>query len=163
MSLSKARLLLLVACTALLASCDFTPIHDDGQLDGITNQTTVQVTGRREGFILEHLLRQRFGVVYDQAEYDLSVNLNVSTRQGPLQGEDTHRYLLVGNADLLLVDNKTGGVLLEDSIDATSSWNEKDRSFANRAAFDDANERLLTLLAERIHTRILASGLSRQS
>lgn len=158
MSLSERGLWLVAVCALLLPSCDFEPVHHSGATShDFVNTTKVQVAGRQEGFILEHMLRQRLGVVHDADNaYELTVDLDIHRQQGPLLGKDDSRYFLNGSADIVLSDSATGDVLMTDRVLATASWNESDRAIASKAGSDDARERLLIMLAERIHTRMLA-------
>jgi len=164
--LSSRPTLIAGLCAALVTGCDlagFVPAHKQEESSGptasigvISNMTTVEVAGEREAFILEHMLRQHLGVVYDNPGYTLAVDLKVSTREGPLIGKDTRRYIRVGTADISLQASDTGRLILEDSISATASWDETRWLTVNQAAFDDVNERVLTILADRIHSLLLA-------
>ncbi len=157
------RTLIVGLYAALVTGCGFTPAYKQEEAGGPTASigavsavTSVEVAGEREAFILEHMLRQRLGAVYDTPHYTLAVTLEVSTREGPLIDTDRMRFIRVGMADIVLRDSETGQLVLADRTHATATWDETRWSTVNRAAFDDVNERVLTLLADQIHSLLLA-------
>ncbi|MCY4260269.1 MAG: hypothetical protein OXC91_08415 [Rhodobacteraceae bacterium] len=162
---SSRTIFIAVLGAILLVGCDFEPAHKQGaesekvsSIAVLSHKTTIAVRGEREGFILEHMLRENLGSTAADPLYTLTVDLNVSTREGPLVGRDVNRYIRVGTASIILEESGTGRLMLTDSISATATWDQTRWAAVNQASFDDATARVLTILADRIHHLLLAQA-----
>ena len=155
MSWFKSALL----CLAL-AACGFTPVYGpDGAGTALQNRVLVDPPVDREGFLLVRRLEDRLGRTGDAA-YRLSVDLAVTQENRAIDPDgDIRRFHLIGEATYALRDTETDGVLHEGTVDDFVGYSATGTTVATLAARRDAQERLMTILADQIVLQLQASAL----
>lgn len=144
---------------AALAGCGFTPAYGPkGGAAALQNQILFDEPGTRDGYVLVRHLENRLGRA-QAARFGLSVSLTTS-EEGLAYTQDAQitRYDLVGKAVYALRDLGTGKVLTSGTVDSFTGYSTTGSTVATLAAEKDARERLMTILADQITTRLLASA-----
>lgn len=155
MSSFNRRSFLIMA--AALSGCGFTPAYGPGG-GAARLQSRVQVDelNTRDGYILVRQLEHRLGRA-QAARFGLSIAIDTS-EDGLAYTSDAKitRYNLVGKATYALRDLATGEVLTTGTVDSFTGYSTTGTTVATLAAEGDARERLMTILADQITTRLLA-------
>ena len=147
--------------TAALAGCGFTPAYGpDGGASALQGRVEVDEPNTRNGYVLVRHLESRLGRA-QSPRYGLSVALTTSEEGlGYTQDAKITRYDLVGKATYALRDLSTGEVLTSGTVDSFTGYSTTGSTVATLAAERDARERLMTILANQITTRLLAAAPS---
>lgn len=159
MSLFDRRALL---CLPLaLAACGFQPVYGTGGTGG-TLQNRVQVSEPDEvdGYLVARRLEERLGQA-PTPTYRLT--LKVRTKRDALavnRSSNINRYNLIGEADYVLVQTDTGRIVTSGEVTNFTGSSATGTTVATLAAERDARERLMTLLADQIVTRLLSTDLT---
>ncbi|WP_415401225.1 LPS assembly lipoprotein LptE [Tateyamaria sp. SN3-11] len=146
-------------CLAL-AACGFTPVYGPGGA-GTQLQNRVQVDRPidRDGFLLVQRLEERLGRAGDPA-YTLAVDLNVGREARAIDSDgDIRRFHMIGDATYTLTEMATGAVVRSDTVDNFVGYSATGTTVATLAAQRDAQERLMTILADEIVLQLQASAL----
>lgn len=143
-----------------LASCGFTPVYGPGGAGtALQNRVLVDQPDDRAGFLLVQRLEERLGRAGDPA-FRLSVDLGVREEARAIDPEgDIRRFHLIGTAAYTLSDSGTGTVVRADTVDTFVGYSATGTTVATLAARRDAQERLMTILADQIVLRLQASDL----
>lgn len=155
MSWFKAALL----CLAL-ASCGFAPVYGPGGSGAaLQNRVLVDPPVDREGYLLVRQLEDRLGRTGDAA-YRLSVVLSLAQEDRAIDPDgDIRRFHLIGTATYSLKDAATGDVLRADVVDDFVGYSATGTTVATLAARRDAQERLMTILADQIVLQLQGTQL----
>ncbi len=155
MSLSKRAFLLL--SLAAVAACGFTPVYGpQGGAGALQNRVAVQAPDSRAAYLLTQRLEQRLGRA-TAPTYLLDTGLTITQeRMAVTTNNITTRFNLVGRLVYRLRDAGTGAVLNEGRVDSFTGYSATGSTVATRAAERDAQERLMTILADQLVTRLLA-------
>ncbi|WP_299683866.1 LPS assembly lipoprotein LptE [uncultured Tateyamaria sp.] len=146
-------------CLAL-AACGFTPVYGpEGAGSALQNRVLVDPPIDRQGFLLVRRLEDRLGRTGDAA-YRLSVDLSITQEDRAIDPDgDIRRLHLIGMATYKLTDAATGAVISADSVDDFVGYSATGTTVATLAARRDAQERLMTILADQIVLQLQASAL----
>ncbi|MEL7260093.1 MAG: LPS assembly lipoprotein LptE [Pseudomonadota bacterium] len=149
----------LFLCLAL-AACGFAPVYGpEGTGTALQNRVIVDPPVDREGFLLVRQLEDRLGRTGDAA-YRLSVNLTVAQENRAIDPDgDIRRFHLIGTATYELRDAETGTVVRADAVDDFVGYSATGTTVATLAARRNAQERLMTILADQIVLQLQATQL----
>jgi len=158
MSLPNFRALLLVL--PLLAACGFTPVYGPGGTGGaLQNRVLVTAPEDRNSFVLTREIETRLGRANTPA-YGLDVTITTTEERIAIDREgNTTRFNLVGVADYALRDTATGQIVTSGTVENFTGYSATGTTVATLAGEQDAQERLMTILAEQIVTRLYAADL----
>ena len=150
---SVPRRTLLAACLAL-AACGFEPVLEEGAAPGIGVLIDPDAPVSELDFFYRARLVERIGPA-EGAPLTLSYEIATDTvRQAITPDRVTERFLINGLVRWTLSD-PTGEVARGDAI-ADSSFSSTGSTVATAAAERDAQRRLMTALADRTLTAVLA-------
>lgn len=154
-----ARIGAFLVCLAL-ASCGFTPVYGpNGAGTVLQNRVLVDQPDDRAGFLLVQRLEERLGRAGDPA-FRLAVDLDVQEEERAIDPEgDIRRFHLIGRAAYTLSQAGTGVVIRADALDTFVGYSATGTTAATLAARRDAQERLMTILADQIVLSLQASDL----
>ena len=158
MSLPNFRALILVL--PLLAACGFTPVYGPGGTGGaLQNRVLVTAPEDRNSFVLTREIETRLGRANAPA-YGLDVPITTSEARLAIAREgNTTRFNLVGVADYALRDTATGQIVTSGTVENFTGYSATGTTVATLAGEQDAQDRLMTILAEQIVTRLYAADL----
>ncbi|WP_300032692.1 LPS assembly lipoprotein LptE [uncultured Roseobacter sp.] len=159
MSLYSRRALI---CLPLaLAACGFTPVYSPGGSgSGLQNRTLVDEPDTENGYLITRRIEERLGRAADPG-YRLSVD--VSTRQESLAVDregDITRFNVLGTADYTLIDTASGRIVTSGSVDNFTGYSATGTTVATIAAEEDAQKRLMVLLADQVIIRLFSTDLT---
>lgn len=144
-----------------LAACGFAPVYGTGASGGrLQNSVEVSNPDDVESFLVTRRLEERLG---RSATPTYRLGLTVSTRREGLavnSESNINRFNLLGEAKYVLVEQATGRVVTSGTVDNFTGSSATGTTVATLAAERDALERLMTLLADQIVTRLLSADLS---
>lgn len=154
--MSWSKLLLVLP---FLAACGFTPVHGpNGVGTALQNNLLVDEPATRQGFFLTRQIEDRLGRANDPA-FGLAVTLKTSEEALAIDADgDIARYNILGTADYTLRDIATGAIVGSGTVSGFTGYSTTGTTVASLAAQRDATERLMTLLADQIITRLYASA-----
>lgn len=141
------RHFLVAALSFFLAACGFTPLYATGSGAG---DITVEEIDGRAGFALRKALLQRLaiGVPGIDEAAQLTVDLSTDFERLTLQpDESAARTDVTARAQYVL---NMGDRVISGRVRSTTSYQAPDQPFADIPAQVDAEERAMTLLAQRI-------------
>ena len=159
MSLFDRRTLLMLPL--VLGACGFSPVYSTGG-SGNALQNSVQIAepNTRDSFLLTQRLEERLGRSSVPA-YKLALNVRTFEEDLAVDSEgNIARFNLLGEANYSLVEQDTGRVVTSGSVDNFTSYSTTGTTVATLAAKRDAQQRLMTLLADMIVVRLLSADLS---
>lgn len=144
----------------VLASCGFQPVYGpNGAGSALQNRVLVDQPDDRTGFLLVQRLEERLGRASDPA-FRLAVVLNLREEDRAIDPDgDIRRIQLIGRATYTLTDSSVGTVISENTVDTFVGYSATGSTVATLAARRDAQERLMTILADQIVLRLQASAL----
>ncbi|WP_415919230.1 LPS assembly lipoprotein LptE [Tateyamaria sp. SN6-1] len=151
--------LCLILCLAV-AACGFAPVYGpNGTGAALQNNVLVDPPVDREGFFLVRQIEDRLGRAGDPA-YRLAVALTVDQEDRAIDPDgDIRRFHLIGVATYTLTDATTGAVIRSDAVDDFVGYSATGTTVATLAARRDAQERLMTILADQIVLQLEATQL----
>jgi len=143
-----------------LGACGFQPVYGpNGSGTLLQNRVLVDQPDDRTGFLLVQRLEERLGRAGDPA-YRLAVDLAVREEARAIDPQgDIRRFHLIGSAAYTLSDAGNGAVIRADTVDSFVGYSATGTSLATLAARRDAQERLMTILADQIVLQLQASAL----
>lgn len=148
-------------CRALLLSlalgaCGFEPVHTSG--GGFYGKVAVAAPETRESYLLVRRLEERIGRT-GVAEYELALALEILEQGLAIDAEgDVRRFHLVGRVEYALRALETGEIATSGSVNGFTGFSTTGTTVASLAAERDAHERLMTMLADQIITRLQAAS-----
>ncbi|MEM9575464.1 MAG: LPS assembly lipoprotein LptE [Pseudomonadota bacterium] len=159
MSLFDRRALLCLPLT--LAACGFQPVYGTGGAgNALQNSISVSVPGDVDAYMLTRRLEERLGRATVPA-YRLSVDVDTKREALAVNTDsNTNRFNLIGDASYVLVETATGRIVTSGEVDNFTGSSATGTTLATLAAERDARERLMTLLADQIVTRLLSADLT---
>lgn len=159
MSLLDRRTLLLAPLA--LAACGFTPVYAPGGTGAVLqNRVRVDDPSTRDSYLLVRELEERLGRAATPA-YGLGLTIT-TTEQGLAidRAGNTRRFNRLGRVDYALRDLTTGTVVTSGTVENFVGYSATGSTVATLAAETDAQERLMTILADQITTRLQAADLT---
>lgn len=159
MSLLNRRHMLLAPL--VLAACGFQPVYGPGGTGArLQNRVLVDEPDERNGYLLTRALEERLGRA-EPADFGLS--LTIRTQQDGLAIDpegNTRRFNLIGKVDYALRNLGTGDVIASGSVDNFTGYSATGSTVATLAAEQDAQARLMSILADQIVTRLFATDIA---
>jgi LPS-assembly lipoprotein len=161
MSSSDRRLFLLTGLAAL-AGCGFAPAYGPGgggaDLRGLIE---VAAPDTRAGYLLTRDLESRLGRS-SMARYALTPVITLDTEAIAIDRRNVAgRFNILGSVRYTLTDLQTGETVSTGIVDNFTAYSARGTPVATRAARRDAEARLMTILADQLVTRLLATGPDR--
>ena len=154
MSLSR-RLFVLSALA--LAACGFTPAYGPaGGAQKLQGMVEVDAPTERDSYLLTERLEERLGRA-SSPPFGLSYALTLREERMAITATNiTTRFNLVGRATYALRDLASGAVLTSGTVDSFTGYSADSTTVATLSSEGDARERLMTILADQITTRLVA-------
>lgn len=158
MWLSK-RLTLGLICAAALAGCGFAPAYGpSGAASKLQASIAVDAPDTRDEQLLVQRLETRLGRAA-QERYQLGHDLTfVEERMAVSADNITTRFNIVGSVTYTLRDTVTGQILTSGKVNSFTGYSTTSSTVATLASERDARERLATILADQIVTRLIAAS-----
>ena len=154
-SLDRRSLLL---APLLLAACGFSPAYAPGGVaEGLNGSITVQDPTEKRGFDLVQRLEERLGRPKN-ARYQLAYTIKTDTSGAGVTTENViTRFNILGVIDWTLSDKATGARVTGGRVQSFASYAATGSTVAGLAAEEDAQLRLMRILADQIVARLIAS------
>jgi LPS-assembly lipoprotein len=142
-----------------LGACGFTPVYGPGgAAEGLRGSIAIDEPSDREGFVLVRALTERLGPA-TTPRYRLSASIRTRQERIAVTSEGvTNRYQLRGAVDYAVHDIATGNRLTAGRVETFTSYSATRTTVATRAAQNDAEERLMRVLADSIVAELLATA-----
>ncbi len=158
MSSSDRRKFLTLLAAAPLGACGFAPVYAPGGAgDMLRGQILVDAPDTRLGFVLVARLEERLG--QGSARYGLAWRIETEESGLAITGtNDITRINLTGTVHFTLTESATGDQLLADTVSTFAAYSTTGTAVATAAAERDAEDRLMTSLADQVVSRLLASA-----
>ncbi|MGM0662501.1 MAG: LPS assembly lipoprotein LptE [Pseudomonadota bacterium] len=158
MSSSDRRLFLLTGLAAL-AGCGFAPAYGPGGGGAaLRGQVEVQEPDTRAGYLLTRDLESRLGR-NASGRYMLVPEISLDTEAVAIDRRNVAgRFNILGSVRYTLTDRQTGRTVTTGLVDNFTAYSARGTPVATRAAQRDAEARLMTILADQLVTRLLATG-----
>lgn len=159
MSSSDRRRFLTLLAVAPLAGCGFTPVYGPGGTGrALRGQVQVAAPDTRLGFQLVARLEERLGLP-QAAIYSLDHRIQTSESGLAITGtNDITRINIDGTVTFTLTEIATGRERLAGSVSTFTAYSTTSTPVATSAARRDAEDRLMTALADQVMSRLLASS-----
>lgn len=152
----RTALSMLAAAAAALGGCGYRPAGRDRALP--LGRIAVEVPGGREAFLLEEQLETRLGRAGETADYHLVVELESTKRVSGASGSGgIDRLAIDGKAEFEVLEAATGRSIYQGDASASASWSMTAQVPASLAARQDAADRMLAQIAERIVSELAIS------
>ncbi|WP_127108189.1 hypothetical protein [Pararhodobacter zhoushanensis] len=156
MSLSDRRKVLAgLGALALTGACGFRPVYGDGGAGRVLrNAVRADDPVSRRDYQFLHALEEtlgrptapRFALAYTIAVREVG--------RGSVDDFGTTRVQLFGTVDFTLTDITSGTVLAQDQVLATGVYSTTGTQLATATAAEDADLRLMRMLADSLATRL---------
>lgn len=142
-----------------LGGCGFAPVYGPtGQASRLQGSILPDAPRSRDEYLLIQQIEDRLGRGAD-GPYALGYSYAISGARMAVTADNvTTRFNLVGRVDFTLRDRATDAVLLRDSVNSFTGYSTTGSTSATEAASRDARERLATLLADQMVTRLIAAA-----
>ncbi|NBB97024.1 MAG: hypothetical protein GVY34_02470 [Alphaproteobacteria bacterium] len=156
MWLSDRRAFLLGALA--LSGCGFTPAYAPGGAGAaLRGQVRADDPSDSLGFAFVGALEERVGRP-QTARYALSYSISTSERgAASIVGVGETRIALLGSIDYALTDTATGETITSASLRNVTNYSTTANQLATQRAREDAEARLMHILADQVATRLLAA------
>ena len=142
-----------------VSACGFAPVYGPGGAGNrLLDRVSVDAPADRDSYLLVQRLEERLGRGSAPA-YGLSLALNVKQERMAIDATNiTTRFNVIGKATYAMRSLDDGAVLLSGSVDSFTGYSATGTTAATQAAQRDARERLMTILADQIVTRLMAQA-----
>ncbi|WP_240789518.1 LPS assembly lipoprotein LptE [Pseudooceanicola onchidii] len=141
-----------------LAACGFAPAYGpQGGAQALTRAIEVKAPVTRTDYLMTRQLEDRLGRT-DAGDYLLDYTLTLEEERIAITANNiTRRFNLIGSADYRLT-TPDGTLITKGNVESFVGYSTTGSTVATRAARADAEERLTTILADRIVTRLIAAA-----
>jgi LPS-assembly lipoprotein len=155
---SYSRRLLLGTGLALLAGCGFAPAYAPGGAGAaLMGQVEVREPETRAGYLLTRELEGRLGRA-PAARYELRPAISLVTEAIAIDRSNVaSRFNMLGRVEYALIDRQTGLTVTTGAVDSFTAFSATGTPVATQAAERDAEVRLMTILADQLVTRLVAT------
>jgi LPS-assembly lipoprotein len=152
------RRLLLAAGLALLAGCGFAPVYGPGGSGtALMGQVEVTEPDTRAGFLLTREIESRLGRA-SGARYELRPRIAIATEAIAIDRTNvSSRFNMLGRVHYALLDRQTGASVTTGMVESFTAFSAAGSPVATQAAERDAEQRLMTILADQLVTRLIAT------
>ena len=158
MSLSDRRQVLLALAALPLAACGFSPAYAPGGSGQVLRQTVRAadpVTPRDFDFVAA--FEERLGRP-TAPQYELAYEITTSERgAAQVSGLGATRITLFGTVRYTLMEMGSDTVITEGNLRNFTNYSTTDTQLATRRAQEDAETRLMRILADQVAARLLAA------
>lgn len=153
------RRFFLLGTATLVAGCGFTPAYGpNGAATALQGSIAVDEPDSRAGYLLTRALEDRLGRP-SPARYGLACSITLNEDSAAISATNVAtRFNLLGRVTYALRDLATGEVLTSGKVDSFTSYSASGSTVATQAAERDAEERLMTILADQLTTRLIAEA-----
>jgi LPS-assembly lipoprotein len=143
-----------------LAACGFTPIYGSGgNGQTLQNRVLVDPPGSQDSYLLVRELEERLGRSSDPA-FALSMIINTSEARLAIDREgDTGRFNLIGVVQFSLRSLDSGQVVTSGTVENFVGYSATGTTVETLAGEQDAQKRLMNVIADQIVTRLYAADL----
>lgn len=143
--------------TAALAGCGFTPVYGpNGSGNALRDRISFETPETPDTYVLVRYLEERMGVA-SAPVYGLSYSLDVNEEGLAVTGSQViARYNVLGNISFALRDLSDNSVVVSGKASAMSGYSATGSTVATRAARNDARDRLMIMLADRMIDQLIA-------
>ncbi|MFC6636393.1 hypothetical protein GV827_09780 [Sulfitobacter sp. JBTF-M27] len=143
-----------------LAACGFTPIYGPGgNGQTLQNRVLVDPPGSQDSYLLVRELEERLGRSSDPA-FALSMIINTSEARLAIDREgDTGRFNLIGVVQFSLRSLDSGQVVTSGTVENFVGYSATGTTVETLAGEQDAQKRLMNVIADQIVTRLYAADL----
>ena len=142
-----------------VGACGFQPVYGPGgSASGLGGLIAVEEPRNQLAFDLTRQLETRLGLP-QAPEYLLSADLVIDQDElGITSNNEITRYNLLGRATFDLRDIGTEALVTRGTVRSFTSYSALGTPFATQSAREDAQERLMVILADQIVARLLATA-----
>lgn len=158
MSLLDRRFLLILPL--VLAACGFEPAYGPGGSGtALQNRVQIEAPEDRNAYLVVRELENRLGRAGTPA---YALDLDVTTTEEGLaidSADNTTRFNIVGNATFVLRELGSGQTIATGQVENFVGYSATGTTVATLAAERDAQQRLMTMLADQIMTQLLAANV----
>src|SRR6056297_2561763 len=153
------RRLFLLGTATIVAGCGFAPAYGpNGPAQSLQGTIAVDEPDSRAGYLLTRALEDRLGRPAP-ARFGLACSVSLDTQSAAISASNVaNRGNLLGGVTYALRDLETGEVLVSGKVDSFTSFSSSGTTVARQAAERDAQERLMTILADQLTTRLIAAS-----
>ena len=153
------RRLFLLGTATIVAGCGFAPAYGPhGPAQSLQGTIAVDEPDSRAGYLLTRALEDRLGRPAP-ARFGLACSVSLDTQSAAISASNVAtRVNLLGRVTYALRDLGTGEVLTSGKVDSFTSYSASGTTVARQAAERDAQERLMTILADQVTTRLIAAS-----
>ncbi|MEM8538125.1 MAG: LPS assembly lipoprotein LptE [Pseudomonadota bacterium] len=158
---SFSRRAFLLTLPAALAACGFQPAFaPGGPASRLRSTVKVDDPVGRPGYLFTRHVEERLGRP-SQERYGLSYSISLAEQAIAISEDNvTTRFNLLGSVTYALRDLDSKAVLVSGTADSFTSYSAAGTTVATQAAERAAEERLITILADQIITRLTAEAAS---
>lgn len=157
-----------VAALAIVAACGYRPLYGErpaGEVTADMSQVRINLIEDRSGQMLHNMLRDRLNPSGQPSspEYELAVRLDEDLQELGIRKDETAtrvNFRAFANFQLYRLGDLKEVALVSDA-DAVTSYNILESDYATLTARDDARERALRQIADRIALEV-ASYFNRE-
>lgn len=143
----------------VLAACGFTPAYaPGGNADALIGSIKVADPSDKRGFDLVQRLEERLGRPQNARHLLAYAIKTTATGVGITTENVITRFNVSGTVDWTLSDKDSGARLTGGQVQSFTSYSATGATVAGLAAQEDANLRLMRILADQIVTRLIAAA-----
>ncbi|MDF1802553.1 LPS assembly lipoprotein LptE [Thalassovita sp.] len=149
----------MIAAVAALAGCGFAPAYGPaGPATKMLSNVTVDAPETRDEQVMVQQLETRMGRT-GNGRYALGYKLSFLEERMAVSADNiTTRFNIVGSVTYALRDTQTEAILTTGKVNSFTGYSTTSSTVATLASERDARERLSTLLADQIVTRLIAAS-----
>ncbi|MGP9790595.1 LPS assembly lipoprotein LptE [Roseinatronobacter sp. NSM] len=158
MSLFERRQVLGMLAVLPLAACGFTPAYAPGGAGlALRGQVRAADPTDSRGFDFVAALEERLGRPASP-RYDLDYDISLSERgSARVAGVGETRISVIGTVRYALTDRASGETVSSGSIRNFTNYSTTSTQLASLRAREDAERRLMRILADQVATRLIAA------
>lgn len=148
-----------------VSGCGFTPVYGtDGAASVLLNAVLVDEPSTNETFLLVREVEDRLGRPGSDARFGLSMALDISIATvGKTVAQVSNRFDILGGVTYALRDLGTQEVRSTGRVTSFASYSASGSTVSELAARQDAYERLMVILADRVVTELQAAEVARSA
>jgi LPS-assembly lipoprotein len=156
------RGLLVLTVAAALSACGFAPVHDPETGNSqLANRVRFADPQDRNDFDFIAQMQDRLGPA---ARDDFQLSYEITTASDALaitSAQEINRYNVTGSVEYKLVD-AAGDTVAQGTARSFTSYSAAGTTVATLAGERDAEKRLMTILADRVLTQLMATRMGPQ-